>query len=71
MRFGSALLASVIAANKAIATTLESDEKQAFAFLLSRHGARAPQSNLDRKYFADDFAQFTVGQDCLTPSGMR
>ena len=64
-------MVSVIAANPAIASQPESDEKQAFAFLLNRHGARAPQWNMDKKYFADDFAQFTVAHDNLTPSGMR
>ena len=63
MKLGTALVAGAIAADSAIADLPKSDEKLAFAFLLSRHGARAPQENMDMGLFADDFAEFPVAHD--------
>ena len=71
MKLGTALVAVAIVAYSAIAEHQELDEKLAFAFLLSRHGARAPQENMSTGLFADDLAEFSVAHDQLTPSGMR
>ena len=51
-------------------------EKMAFAYLQSRHGARAPTvegSNIKLflDLFLDDVQQFKVGNDMLTAQGMR
>ena len=53
------------------AVVAEKPDTMAFAFMVSRHGARAPLLDDTSESFADDLALFPVEAGMLTASGMR